>query len=180
VAVSCGLTFEFSRAEGVGSNEWLCSALAAHEGEQMERPKITRELIAATASAFCARNGWDANQAVDLGKVYRGGHMDGYALAKALDDGCGWSIQAHDVDTLDCFFGDVREAHRQACITWASDNNVQPPLPVGTMTTQGEITGIYAHDAACYEILKQGDTDPTRRYIVRFEDARAAPAAVAG
>jgi hypothetical protein len=48
------------------------------------------------------------------------------------------------------------------------------------MTTHGEITGIYAYDGACYEIRKPGDTEPTRRYIVRFEDACEAPAAVAG
>jgi hypothetical protein len=74
----------------------------------------------------------------------------------------------------------LREAHRKACIAWARDNNVQPPLPVGAITTQGEITGIYAHDGACYEIRKPGDTDSTRRYIVRFEDAREAPTVVAG
>ena len=31
----------------------------------MDRPKLTRELIAATAAAFCERNGWDADQAAD-------------------------------------------------------------------------------------------------------------------
>jgi hypothetical protein len=105
--------------------------------------------------------------------------MDGYELARELENECCWSPTAHDVETLDDLSSELREALRQARIAWARDNNVQPPLPVGTITTQGEITGIYAHDGACYEIRKTGDTDPTRRYIVRFEDARAAPAAVA-
>ena len=146
----------------------------------MDRPKVTRELIAATAETFCSRSGWDTDQAKDLARVCRHAHMDGYELAKELDNVCGWMPTAQDVETLDNFGCDVREAHRQACIAWALGNNIQPPLPVGTMTTLGEITGIYAHDGACYEILRTGDTDPTRRRIVRFEDAREAAAAVAG
>ena len=141
---------------------------------QMERPKLTTELIAIAAVAFCERNGWDADQAGDLARVCRNERMDGYELAKALDSMCGWMPTAQDVETLDNFGCILREELRQACITWARECNVQPPLPVGTMTTQGAITGIYAHDGACYEIQKQGDTEPNRRYIVRFEDARAA------
>lgn len=146
----------------------------------MERPKLTKELITATAAAFCGRNGWDSDQAADIARVCRSANMDGYELAKELDSMCSWMPTAQDVETLDNFGSDVREAHRQACIAWARDSNVQPPLPVGTMTTQGRITGIYAHNGACYEIRKPGDTEPTRRYIVRFEDAREAPAMVAG
>ena len=146
----------------------------------MERPKVTRELIAAAATAFCAREGWDAEQAADLARVCNNAYMDGYELAKDLDSMCGWSPTAQDVETLDNFGCDLREEYRQVCIAWARVNNVQPPIPVGTITTQGEITGIYAHDGACYEIRKPGDTDPTRRYIVRFEDAREAPAMAAG
>ena len=146
----------------------------------MDRPKLSKKLIAATAAAFCERNGWDADQAADLARVCSHAHMDGYELAKALDCICYWTPTAQDVETLDNFGCDVREAHRQVCIAWARDNNVLPPLPMGTITTQGEITGVSSHSPACYEIRKPGDTDPTRRYIVRFEDAREAPAMVAG
>jgi hypothetical protein len=107
--------------------------------------------------------------------VYRGSAQDGYDLAKELDITHGWMPSAHDVEVLDSFRSDVREAHRQACITWAKDNNILPPLPVGSMTTKGEITGIYAHDGACYEIREAGDTNPSRRLIVRFEDAKVQP-----
>jgi hypothetical protein len=146
----------------------------------MERPKVTRELIASAAATFCAREGWDADQAADLARVCRSAHTDGYELAKELDSMCGWMPTAQDVETLDNFGSEVREVHRQACIAWARDNNVQPPLPLGTITTQGEITGINSYDAACYEIRRPGDTEPTRRYIVRFEDARAAEGAAVG
>jgi hypothetical protein len=145
----------------------------------MQRPKITRELIAAAAATFCARQGWDAEQAEDLARVARA-HMDGYELAKALDSECGWSPTAQDVDTLDMFSHEINEAHRQVCAAWARDNNVQPPLPVGTMTTRGEITGISSYSPACYEIRKPGDTEPTRRYIVPFEDAKAVDGAAVG
>lgn len=146
----------------------------------MSRPTLTEELIAATAAAFCERNDWDAGRAADLARVCRSVNMDGYELAKCLDRMCGWQPTAQDVETLDSFGCDLREALRHACIAWARDCNVQPPLPIGTMTMQGEITGIYAHDGACYETRRPGDSNPTRRYIVPFEDAREAPAAVAG
>lgn len=145
----------------------------------MDRPKITRELIAAAAKTFCARNGWDEQQAEDLGRVAYA-HMDGYELAKELDHVCYWSPTAQDVDTLDWFSHEINEAHRQACAAWARDNNVQPPLPIGTMTTRGEITGISKYSPACYEIRKPGDTEPTRRYIVPFEDAKAVDGAAVG
>lgn len=146
----------------------------------MDRPKLTKELIAATAATFAAREGWDADQAADLARVCTSPHMDGYELAKALDSVCYWQPTAQDVETLDNFGSELREAHRQACIAWARDCNVQPPLQIGTMTTKGEITGIYAHDGACYEIRAPGDSDATRRYIVRFEDARAVEGAAVG
>ena len=139
----------------------------------MNRPQLTKELIATTAATYCEQNGWDADQAADLASVCNR-HMDGYDLAKELEQACGWLPTAQDVEVLDGFGSALRAAHRKACITWARENNIQPPLPVGTMTTLGEITGIYAYDGACYEVRVTGDTDPTRRRIVRFEDAREA------
>jgi hypothetical protein len=140
----------------------------------MERPTITRELIAATAARFCLSNGWDADQAEDLIRVYQGGYMDGYEWARELESVCGWNPTVHDVQTLDHLAREVREAYRKVCIAWARENNIQPPLPIGTMTTQGEITGICEHDAACYKIRRPGDPEPTLRYIVPFEDVREA------
>lgn len=140
----------------------------------MERPKITREFIASVAAKFCEREGWDEDQADDLARVCRHAHMDGYELAKELDTICGWSPTAQDVETLDNFGHEVREAHRQACIAWARENDVQPPLPIGTMTTRGEITGISEYDGATYLVREPGGKEPTRRLLIRFEDARIA------
>lgn len=145
----------------------------------MSRPQLTKELIAATAATFCEQNGFAHEAAADIASVW-GNHMDGYGLAKELERQCGWSPTAQDVEELDGFYDALRNAHRKACIAWARENNIQPPLPIGTMTTRGEITGIYAYDGACYEIRIPGDADPTRRRIMRFEDAREAhPAATA-
>lgn len=146
----------------------------------MDRPKMTKELIAATAAAFCKREGWDADQADDLVSVCRNAHMDGYELAKELDSMCGWMPTAQDVETLDNFGSELREAHRQACIAWARDNNIQPPLPIGTITTRGEITGVSDHDGATYLIREHGETNDGRRLLVKFEDARPAKAAAVG
>lgn len=139
----------------------------------MERPKVAPEMIAQAAQKLAAENGWDADQAADVAKVYRT-HMDGYELAKELESRHYWDISVMDVDALDCMDSEVREIHRAACFAWAKEHDVQPPLPIGTMTTRGEITGIYEHDAACYKIRENGETNGLRRLIVRFEDARAA------
>ena len=141
----------------------------------IKRPQVTKEMISEAAKALCKRNHWDDDQAADIASVYEH-HMDGYELAKALEDDCCWAIRVTDVDTLDCMSSKVDDLHRAACRKWADENNIQPPLPVGTMLTIGEITGIYEHAAASYLVNVHGNTDPNRRRIVRFEDAVAAPA----
>lgn len=139
----------------------------------MERPKVTKDMIAVAAKNLAADNGWDEDQAADIAKVYHS-HMDGYELAKALELSCYWDITVMDVVALDAMDTVVRELHRAACKVWSQEHNIQPPLPIGTMTTKGEITGIYEHDAACYLIREIGETSDSRKLIVRFEDARAA------
>ena len=65
----------------------------------------------------------------------------------------------------------VHDILRKAGLQWEKECEIKTPLPVGTMTTRGEITGIYEHEAACYLIRENGETDESRRLIVRFEDA---------
>ena len=146
----------------------------------MKRPTITKELIEATAAEFCKREGWPEEEAADLVRVFQHQHMDGYEIAKELERVCFWTITTQDVETLDSFCSDLREAHRQACISWARDNNVQPPLPIGAMTTRGEITGVSEHDGATYLVRQTGCTDEGRRLLVRFEDARPMAVEAAG
>lgn len=139
----------------------------------MERPKVTQEMIAQAAQQLAKEYGWNASQVADVARHWCS-HMNGYELAKDLDMLCGWTIEVSDVEALDCMDHEVREIHRAACLAWAKEHNIQPPLPIGTMTTRGEITGISTHDAASYLIREHGETNESRRLIVRFEDACAA------
>ena len=139
----------------------------------MERPKVTPEMVFEAATKLAKANGWDTDQAADLASSYRR-HMDGYQLAKNLERRHCWEITVSDVNALDCMDSDVREILTHACMVWARENDIQPPLPVGTMTTLGEITGLYKYEAACYEVLEPGCIEPSRRRIVRYEDACAA------
>src|SRR5574343_2074500 len=81
------------------------------------------------------------------------------------------NIATDDVIALDNMNKEVREMHRKACIAWAKDNDIQPPFPIGTMTTKGEITGISEYHAASYLVKENGQKNETRRLIVKFEDA---------
>lgn len=139
----------------------------------MERPKVTPKMILQAAQKLAADNQWDADKVADIVKCYRI-HIDGYELAKELESCCSWDISVMDVEALDCMDSEVREIHRAACLKWAKKHNIQPPLSIGTITTHGEITGISSHDAASYLVRKHGETNESRRLIVRFEDARAA------
>lgn len=137
------------------------------------RPTLTEEMIQATAEAFCKRHGWDCDEAADLTRIRDSMNMDGYELAKELEARCGWMPDAETVEVLDEFPSDLREALRQACIAWARDNNIQPPLPIGAVIAQGTITGVYEHDGACYLVAEGGDVESHRRLIIRFENAKA-------
>lgn len=138
----------------------------------MERPKVTQELIADAARQAAAENGWDADMADQLAQAYRPG-IDGYELAKELESRFLWSISAQDVESLDVMETEVRMLHHAKCIEWVAQNGIQPPVPIGTMTTRGEITGISDYLPAYYLVREHGQTDESRRLLIPFEDARA-------
>lgn len=139
----------------------------------MERPKVTPEIVAEAARQLAADHGWSDEQAADIAE-YHEQWRNGYDLAKELESWCGWDIDVGTVEALDCMGTLVSELHRKACLQWAKENDIQPPLPIGTMTTKGEITGIYEHAAAYYKVREPGETNDSRRLLVKFEDARAA------
>ena len=141
----------------------------------MKRPKITHEMVLAAAQNLALENKWDAVKAGELADVYEA-HMDGYELAKELESSYSWDISVMDVEALDYMDCEVRNIHLAACLTWVRESDIQPPLPIGTMTTRGEITGISTHGAAEYLIRENGETNESRRLIVRFEDAQGCEA----
>lgn len=108
--------------------------------------------------------------------------MDGYALAKALDDDCFWDCNFALAEALDSFSSMVDHEIRAAEKAWAERNDIKPPLAIHTRVKwregpAGEITDIYEHGAAKYLIKVDGDPDaaPPRhvRRIVNFEDVTA-------
>ena len=104
---------------------------------------------------------------------------EGYELAKYLDDYCAWTINFDAVEALDCLREFLRWELCAAEEVWALENNIRPPLPVGTEVfygsafnrKKGVITGIYKYHPACYEVKVDGAQD-NYRAIVKYEDAQ--------
>lgn len=138
----------------------------------MKRPEITKEVIVAGVRSMGGGCSWNDEQVEDIANQYTA-WGDGYSLAKSLDMQCGWDISSGDVDDLDGVDCAVKEAHRKVCAQWVIDNNIQPPLPIGTMTTIGEITGVVEYEPATYYVKETGCTNENRRRFVKFEDAKA-------
>jgi len=136
----------------------------------MKRPKITKEIIIQAAVKFVEKNKLESDCVTELCQCYSV-FDNGFELAKSLESRFGWDISASDVEMLDCFDDMVQDLHRAECFKWAKDNNIYPPLPIGTMTNFGKITGIYTHDAAKY-LIKEHDEIGTSRRIIKFEDVR--------
>lgn len=112
-------------------------------------------------------------------------HMDGYEIAKALDDHCWWNCNFEMAEELDSFSSMVDHEIRDAEKAWAERNNVQPPLALHTRVKwregqdqpTGEITGVYEYGAAKYLIAVDDDANThgpqMSRRIVNFEDVTA-------
>jgi hypothetical protein len=125
--------------------------------------------------------GEDTNElAEQIASQARYAHMDGYELAKRLDDHCGWDVDTMMVEALDNWSSNARIELEKAQKAWAAETNPQPPLPIGArvklkgLLDTGEITGIYEHGTAQYLVKIDGDpaaeTSKSRR-IVNYEDA---------
>lgn len=140
-------------------------------------PMICEDIIKRAAREFYADNELEAfgeveQVAEDLCTQFHP-HIDGYDLAKRLEDHRGWvGIDAITVETLDNFECEVSELLREERKKWATDNNIKPPYPVGTRITKGTIHSLYEHDAATY-LVTPADycTNSNHHLLVRFEDA---------
>ena len=133
----------------------------------MERPKITKEMILEAAKQISESLDGDAET---IAKHYR--HpMDGYELARELDRYAGWDLTMPDVEELDCLSSIVSDLHREAEKTWFMENDIQPPLPIGTRIEQGVIHSVCDYSAAKYRVKEDGCTQDGRFLLIRFEDA---------
>ena len=64
--------------------------------------------------------------------------------------------------------------HRKAEKKWVDENNIQPPLPIGTRIKQGVIHSVCDYSAAKYRVKEDGCAQDGRFLLIRFEDAVAA------
>ena len=136
----------------------------------MNRPKITDEMILKAAARIAEKLDGDA---ATIAEHYRP-YMDGYELARALDRYAGWDLTMSDVEELDCMDSIVGQLQREAEKKWFEENNIQPPLPIGTVITKGVITGLCEHSPGKYLVKENGCTQDGRHLLVNYEDAVAA------
>ena len=103
-----------------------------------KRPTASKEMILAAAAVVAEKIGADA---ATIAEYYRLG-MDGYELAKELDKYAYWDTNREDMEALDEVDSLVDDAIRKAEKDWLVDNDIQPPLPIGTQIKEGLITGV--------------------------------------
>lgn len=108
--------------------------------------------------------------------------VDGYALAKRLEDCEYWSPDENLVDILAAFQSELYDAHRQLVKVWVKEAQIALPLNVGDMVQwlqngkqqTGKITKLNAEEAIYYIQIDGGD--PSHSYLVEFERASLLPA----
>lgn len=137
-----------------------------------KRPCVTDEMVREAAIELLNSYDQDASGADDIVKNYT--HwMDGYELAKALDDYCYWSVDARMVEILDDLPSRVQKILEKAQKEWATEYNIQPKLGIGVKVARGVIAGIYEHGPASYKVKEHGCTNDGRHLIIPFEEAES-------
>lgn len=134
------------------------------------RPTGTREVILKIADDMATRLA-DSVCAEDIADAYACYGPDGFDIAKELDrNGC--DLTADCVATLDGMQWGIGRAVRELEKVWFEENNIQPPLEIGTEIKEGVIIGIHEHQLAYYLVKEYGCTNDGRRLLVRFENAQ--------
>ena len=118
----------------------------------------------------------------DIARVGRYDHLDGYEMAKRLDQECGWSPDSMMVEALDTWSVEARAEIRNAQKDWRDETNPQPSFALGDRVRirgdhTGEVTEVeYEHGVAQCLVKVDGDlqadTHQSRR-IVNWEDVEA-------
>lgn len=134
----------------------------------MRRPGITDEMIEHALRIAANKMGADF-ETLQRAYAYP---TDGFELALKLHSEFGWDMERDDLDYLDAIDVNIERLHKQKCKEWFSENNIQPPFPIGTEIVEGEITGIYEYELAVYEVKVRGWKDDGTRRLIKFEDAK--------
>lgn len=142
--------------------------------------RAAQRVMASMASSGIIKESEIEGYAIDLAK-HGDLHMDGYAIAKALDSRCYWDCDLQMAEELDMFSSEAEAEITDAQKAWAERNSIVPQFDVGTRVwlpksgESGEITGIYEYGVAKFLVKMDGgkDTEPPHnaRRIVNFEDA---------
>lgn len=127
-----------------------------------------------------------AEIANDIAKVWRSG-MDGYQLAKALDERCYWDCDLSLAEDLDGFGRLVDAEIKKAQQAWSERNNIQPAYADGDRVKYlwgrepyiGRIAEICAYEVATYLIAPEKEMTNNGRHVVRFEDVQGISEALA-
>ena len=133
----------------------------------MERPKVTKKMILEACANVAASLDGDAEA---IARHYR--HpMDGYQIARELDRYESWDLSMSDVEELDAISGLVDRIHRYEEHRWVEENDIQPPLPIGTTIKQGVIDSVCTYSPATYRVRENGCTEDGRFLLIKFENA---------
>ena len=140
----------------------------------MPRPTITHEMKLAAAMQVAKNLDGDA-EVIATAYSYP---MDGYQLARELDDRHYWNISASDVEELDQMDCLVRHELERAEKEWVEREAITPKLAVGTTIKKGVVAGVSEHSPARYKVKEHGCQQNGRFLLIRFEDAEAEAATV--
>lgn len=91
--------------------------------------------------------------AEQIAREARGPYMDGYELAKALDDHCGWQPDSTMVETLDMWSRHAGDELRAAQKAWRNETNPQPAFKVDGVLEEA------AKEVECILIAGYGRAD---------------------
>ena len=136
---------------------------------ELQRPKVSKLTILKASKIIANRINGNVEE---LASCYYS-HIDGYELAKRLENKYCWNIDLEVIEALYDLQWEVESIHKKACMQWVIDSKIKPPLAIGTVIKEGVIKGIYEHDAAMYTVTMHGETMKNRHQIVKFEDAIA-------
>lgn len=139
---------------------------------EIVRPEMSKDtmLIAALKIAKYMGGNEEESDAEDIVDCYYE-HIDGYELAKRLENDCHWDISVDMIDHLDSMDHYAREEHEKVLKKWVIDSKIEPPFENETKIKQGVIKGIYEHGAAKFLVKRNGCTDDGSFGIINFEDA---------
>ena len=134
---------------------------------EIKRPPVSKITIIKASKIIASILDGNADEIANCYYPY----IDGYELAKKLENTYCWDIAVEMIEELDGIQYEVDKIHKKACMQWVIDNDIKPPLKIGVAIKEGVIKGIYEHDAAMYTVTKYGETMKNRHQIVKFENA---------